>query len=71
MASLSRYLFDFLVEDVLDDFAEALELGFELFAAFLLVFVLRKFQAFFRHGDQSFTVVFLKLWGRKSKRRNK
>merc|ERR1719204_883640 len=54
-------LFDFLVEDVLDDFAETLELGFEFFAPFLLVFVLGQFQAFFGHRNQSLTVVFPQL----------
>ena len=68
MTSQSRYLFDFLVEDVLDDFAEALELGFELFAAFLLVFVFRKFQAFLRDGNQSLAVVFFKLRGENQER---
>ena len=46
--SSRHYLFDFLVEDVLDDFAETLELGFELLATLLLVLIFGKLQSFLR-----------------------
>merc|ERR1719193_2154831 len=54
-------LLDFLVEYVLDDFAESLELRLEFLSALLLVFVFGKFEAFLRHRHQSLSVVFFQL----------
>ena len=57
----TAYLFDFFVENVLDDFAETLELRLELLTALLLIFILRKLKAFLRHRHQGLAVIFFQL----------
>ena len=63
-AQTFSYLFDSLVQNVENHFAETFEESLQLFAPLLLVFVLGQLQSLFGNGNQGFAVVFFQLRGR-------
>lgn len=55
------YLFHFLVEDFLHDFAQPLEFGLVLLRSLLLLLIFRKLETLLGDGDQGLSVVLLQL----------